>query len=84
MIAAIASYNVLFSNSQAERIKAAIAMSVPPGRLNDAAGAPVLLLKTGRAAQVTAYASSRAIVLMVRAATNELLKVSISIKAVVM
>ena len=50
-------------------------MTVPPGNRNIAAGASRLARNTGNARHVAPYVTSRAIVLIVNAATNELFNV---------
>src|SRR5438876_10070073 len=54
IVAATASYKVLFISSHAARTNEATAMICPPGNLNNAFGASLRFLKTGKAAQVTA------------------------------
>ena len=54
IVAAIASYKVLFSNSHPAKINEAIAIIDPPGRRNAAGDTPSRRRRTGRAAQVTA------------------------------
>ena len=54
MVAAIASYKVLFSNNHADRINAANEITTPPRNLKWAGGVSLLLRRTGKAAQVTA------------------------------
>jgi hypothetical protein len=58
-------------------------MILPPGNRNAAAGVSLLNRNTGNAKHVAAYVTSRAIVLIVNAATNELFNVRNNINAAV-
>src|SRR5262245_23807855 len=83
VVATMASYRVLFSSSQAANNSAATAMTGPPGRWKSAFGRSLRLLRMGSAAHVTAYVTSRAIALIVSAATKELFSVSANMTAAV-
>ena len=78
MAAARASCQVLFASSQAAISSASIAMIVPPRSRNAAGGAFFRLRKTGSERQVAPYVTSRAMALIVSAATKELLRVNSS------
>jgi hypothetical protein len=84
MAATMASFKVLLASNQPASTRDRIAMMVPPGKRNAAAGASSRLRKTGSERQVAPYVTNLAIALIVSAATNELFNVITSITAAVM
>src|SRR6185369_17171685 len=78
-----ASCKVALSNNHMMSSNERTAMTVPPGNRNTASGTSRLARNTGNARHVAAYVKSRAIALMVSAATNELFNVKNSINAAV-